>query len=328
MIDYIKLDVNADADALVKNPLLNFGAKINEQTGELIVNRYGYAKKVAQFGFMELIITTNIKTGYTKIELAGSLHKHAQAGTNYADFTHSDICKTIDSICGIICLPPDSFTIRHIEFGTNIKPTHSAENILSSLIAYKGKRFETREYNGSGYMKRFCFSQFDLKVYNKSKQYSLPYNLLRYEIKVFKMQYFARKNIELHTLSDLLRADLYKQLLETICHSIADLYWFDYRILVNDIINHKHRLVLTECINTEFWAKYRNAHSKKGYRKKLNRFNTLVKMYAPDCLKTYVENSITQKWFELLNSTHYLPLVLKPTVPIIYPHIVGKKEYP
>jgi hypothetical protein len=51
-------------------------------------------------------------------------------------------------------------------------------------------------------------------------------------------------------------------------------------------------------------------------------------MYAPDCLKTYVENSITQKWFELLNSTHYLPLVLKPTVPIIYPHIVGKKEYP
>ncbi len=326
MIDFIKCEIETTPEYLLSNTLLNFGARINEQTGEVIQNRHGYIKRVAQFGSMQISITTNAHTKYNKIELSGSIHKNAQNGTNSDDFNFHNICISITEICKITRLQPHNFVLRHIEYGVNIKPTHTAQNILNSIIAYKGKGYEIREFNGTGYMKRFCFTQFDVKIYDKSKQYLLPFNVLRYEIKVFKMQYFENRGINLKTLTDLLNFDTYTQLNTTLIDSIHNLYFFDYRINTKTINNRQHRSILTECLVTDFWVNYRKVHTPKGYKKKLQRFNYLVSLYAPDCLKTYILNSVLNKWNELKNSTPNLPHVENSIVPQIYPLIVGKNR--
>lgn len=328
MIDYIKTSIQTTPEYLLSNPNLNFGANTNLQTGEVLNNRYGYITQVAQFGAMQISISTNTQTNYTKIELSGSIHKHTQQGTNYSKFTYNDICNAIHAICEITQLQPDKFIIRHIEYGVNINTAHSPANLLKSIIAYKGKGYEIREYKGNGYMKRFCLSQYDVKIYDKSKQYNLPFDVLRYELKVFKMQVFARQNIHLQTFTDLLNFDTYTQLHATLIESIGNLYMFDYRINTAAIKNRLHRLVLTEGMNTEFWAKYRTAHSAKGYKKKVQRFNELVKQYAPDNLQTYLLNEISNKWHELQHSTPNLPNVENATVTNIYPLIVGKNIVP
>lgn len=328
MIDYIKTDIQTTPEYLLSNPKLNFGAKINELTGELIGNRYGYYTRVAQFGSMQITISTNAATNYTKIELSGSIHKHAQNGANVTDFNYKDICTAIHDICTLTGLQPYEFTLRHIEYGTNITTTHTPAHLLNSIIAYKGKGYELREYNGQGYMKRFCLSQYDVKIYDKSKQYELSHKLLRYELKVFKMQVFTRQGIRLQTFTDLLNIDTYTQLHRTLIDSINNLYMFDYRINTATIKNRLHRLILTEGMNTEFWAKYRTTHSVKGYKKKVQRFVELVKQYAPDNLQTYLLNAISNKWYELQHSTPNLPNVENATVTHIYPLIVGKNIVP
>ncbi len=323
MIDFIKTDILTTAEYLYNNPSLTFGLNINDKTGEVIKDRYGYITRVANFGQLQIKITKKIETEYTKIELSGSIHKHNKQGTNFEDFTFVDVVNTINQVCDLLKLPPNKFVIKHIEYGVNIKPTHSATNILNSIVAYKGKRYEIREYKGTGYMKRFCLSQYDVKIYDKSKQYSLASNLLRFELKVFKMQYFEKRCINITTFSNLLNPAIYTALFNTLVNCLDSIYMFDYRIQLNAINNTRERLTLTECINTNFWQNYRDTHSAKGYFKKANRFKDLVRKYAPDDLQLYLKTQIQNKWFELLNSTPILPHVQNATVPQNYPLIVG-----
>ena len=323
MIDFIKTDILTTAEYLYNNPSLTFGLNINDKTGEVIKDRYGYITRVANFGQLQIKITKKIETEYTKIELSGSIHKHNKQGTNFEDFTFVDVVNTINQVCDLLKLPPNKFVIKHIEYGVNIKPTHSATNILNSIVAYKGKRYEIREYKGTGYMKRFCLSQYDVKIYDKSKQYSLASNLLRFELKVFKMQYFEKRCINITTFSNLLNPAIYTALFNTLVNCLDSIYMFDYRIQLNAINNTRERLTLTECINTNFWQNYRDTHSAKGYFKKVNRFKDLVKKYAHDDLQLYLKTQIQNKWFELLNSTPILPHVQNATVPQNYPLIVG-----
>ncbi len=323
MIDFIKTDILTTAEYLYSNPNLTFGLNINDKTGEVIKDRYGYITRVANFGQLQIKITKKIETEYTKIELSGSIHKHNKQGANFEDFTFVDVVNTINQVCDLLKLPPNKFVIKHIEYGVNIKPTHSATNILNSIVAYKGKRYEIREYKGTGYMKRFCLSQYDVKIYDKSKQYSLASNLLRFELKVFKMQYFEKRCINITTFSNLLNPAIYTALFSTLVNCLDSIYMFDYRIQLNAINNTRERLTLTECINTNFWQNYRDTHSAKGYFKKVNRFKDLVKKYAHDDLQLYLKTQIQNKWFELLNSTPILPHVQNATVPQNYPLIVG-----
>lgn len=326
MIDYINTDLLTTPEYLLSNQNLSFGANVDEQTGELIKNRHGFITKVANFGSMKITISTNAETNYTKIQLSGSLHKHKQQSVNFNDFTFNDVCNTIQELCQKLCLQPEKFVLRHIEYGVNIKPVHTPLNLLNSIIAYKGKGYEKKEYKGTGYLKKFCLSQYNLKIYDKSKQYDLPYNVLRYELKVFKMQFFENKKIQLKTFSDLLNSNTYSQLNSTIYSSIQDLYMFDYRINSNLITNLRERLVLTEGSNSEFWTNYRTSKTPKAFQKKVKRFKDLVKRYAPDNLQNYLLVEISNKWSELLNSTPNLPNVEFSKVPIIYPYIVSKNK--
>jgi hypothetical protein len=323
MIDFLKSDILTTPEHLYSNPNLVFGLNIDSETGEVIKNRHGYITRVAQFGQLEIKISQNYETKHSKIELSGSLHKQHQGGANFNDYTFNDVTFTINQVCDLLRLSPDKFVIRHIEFGVNIKPINSACDVLNSIVAYKGKSYETREYNGKGYMKRFCLSQYDVKIYDKSKQYGLVDNILRFELKIFKMQYFEKRGIQLKTFNDLLYPSTYEPLIKPLITCFDNIYMFDYRITLNAIKCTRERLILTECTNTNFWSGYRVTHSAKGYTKKVKRFKDLVKKYAPDNLQLYIRNEIQNKWIELLNSTPILPHVKNAIVPQCYPLIVG-----
>jgi len=323
MIDFIKTEILTTPEYLFNHTDLEFSLKVNNKTGEVIQNSKGFITHIAEVGQLKIQITQNNDTNYSKIELSGSVHKHQQQGTNYKDYTFIDVVTTINQICDLLKLPPDKFIIRHIEYGLNIATKHSAKDILNSIIAYNGIGYEIRKYNGLGYLKRFGLSQYDLKVYDKSKQYGLSNNILRFELKVCKMQYFKTKGIHLNTLADLLNNTLYYSLFRTLHKCFEGLYLFDYRICLNAIKTVREQLILTECINTNYWKQYRDTHSAKGYTKKVNRFKDLVKKYAPDNLKLYLKTEIQNKWFELLNSTPILPPAKNSNVPQFYPLIVG-----
>ena len=44
---------------------------------------------------------------------------------------------------------------------------------------------------------KYCkLSQYSIKIYDKGKQYNLPYNLMRYEVRFTKMSIFKDKNVK------------------------------------------------------------------------------------------------------------------------------------
>lgn len=323
MIDYNKCDLITTPEYLLNNPNLDFVFRVNEKTGEVIKNKHGYVNRVAQFGNLKVFINENENQPQPRINLVGSIHQHYQGGTNFSDYTFTDICTTINEICDLLQLPPDKIAIHTFEFGLNLTIAHNVKDVLNSIIAYKkGKVFENNTFKGKGKGKICSMDHYNIKFYDKAMQGGLVGNLLRFEIHVGVMQFVQNKGLKLRTFADLLNKETYNYLLKILLRCFDSILMYDYRINLNAIEDYREQLVLTQGMNAMFWEGYEDTHSDKGYHKKVKRFKDLVKKYAPDNLHEYLKTEITNKWFELLNSTPILPHGKTDKVPQYYTSLI------
>lgn len=329
MIDYINIEIiNTAPEILTNNRLLNFGNMVNTDSGEVIQKRHGYLNKVAMYKNLKIEISTNLKTKFSTINITGSIHKYAQNNTNHQDFNFANVKETINELCNTLHLNPSNCLLHHIEFGLNINPLHSTTDILNSIILCKGIDYEKKEFNNTGYLKSFEFSQYKIKIYDKGKQYDLNNNLLRFEVKVQRMQYLHSKGIKINTLYDLTTSVFYTDLLKVIISNIDNILFYDYRIEQLQILNKNHLLIMAKGANPQYWIKLKNLVSANTFYKKLNEFKTLESKYAPTDLKTELKNIVSNKWNNLLNTCTNLPLVENNKVVRIYTNIVSKNIQP
>lgn len=329
MIDYINIEIiNTAPEILTNNRLLNFGNMVNTESGEVIQKRHGYLNKVAMYKNLKIETSTNLKTKFSTINITGSIHKYAQNNTNHQDFTFANVKDTINELCNTLHLNPSNCLLHHIEFGLNINPVHSTTDILNSIILCKGIDYEKKEFNNTGYLKSFEFSQYKIKIYDKGKQYDLNNNLLRFEVKVQRMQYLHSKGIKINTLQDLTTSVFYTDLLKVIILNIDNILFYDYRIEQLQVLNKNHLLIMAKGANPQYWIKLKNLVSANTFYKKLNEFKTLVSKYAPTDLQTELKNIVENKWNNLLNTCTNLPLVENNKVVRIYTNIVSKNIQP
>jgi hypothetical protein len=327
MDDFIKLKIDEPNESILSNSGLNFTEPINIDTGEIHLGRYGYTKRTAQFKGLVFELVHNKNTDKKYLEIFGSLHKFYHSGQNCNDYYLNELTATIKEICELVIVHPDQIKVHRLEFGVNIMVKHKTNNVINSFICYMGKPYELRQYEGRGYLKKFSLSQYELKVYNKGLQYNLNHNLLRYEIKVNRMDYLLKKGIEIECITDLLKPNVLLQLRQQIELTLDNFLFMDYRINLNEIKNKRERLILTEGSNPNFWNKYRETHSPKGYQKKVKVFKLLVLKYAPSNLQNEIKELVLAKW-DCLNSTPILPNVETKKVPQYYTHIVGNNIVP
>lgn len=323
MIDFIKLEFEVNQPELILNDSkLNFSGPVNLQSGEIVPARNGYNKQMADIKGMKLEYIQNTKTERKFFELSGSIHKYFHEGMNYKDYTLNELEQSINDISDILNINPTETKIHRIEFGVNITLPHLTQMVLNSIVTCKGKPHELRRYEGKGFMKLFQFAQYHVKVYNKGLQYPNAGNLMRFEVKVNRMDYLLKKGVKIESLADLLNSDILHQLRNLLKHNIENLLFTDYRINPKDIKNKRERFLLTQGMRSEFWEEYKQSHTNKAYYKKLKRFREIVLKYAPGNLHSEIQELILQKW-DLLNSTPILPRVIGPEVPQYYTHIVG-----
>ena len=301
---------------------------VNTDSGEVIQKRHGYLNKMAMFKNLKIEISTNLKTKFSTINLTGSIHKYAQDNTNHQDFNFANVKETINELCNTLHLNPSNCLLHHIEFGLNINPIHSTTDILNSIILCKGIDYEKKEFNNTGYLKSFEFSQYKIKIYDKGKQYDLNNNLLRFEVKVQRMQYLHSKGIKINTLQDLTTPVFYTDLLKVIISNIDNILFYDYRIEQLKNLNKKDLLIMAKGANPQYWIKLKNLVSANTFYKKINEFKTLVSKYAPTDLQTELKNIVENKWNNLLNTCTNLPLVENSKVVRIYTNIVSKNIQP
>lgn len=201
MIDGIKTyDLKTDPQKLIENQYLDghWKTTINSDAEPL----FDFAK---YFG-----LKFQLKHG--KVRLQGSVHIYRNAGRhNYDDFKAVDVAKVVRELSERFEINTAQTLLNNVEFGVNVVLPFGVHIVLNNLIVFKGEPFMKVVEEGMSYYQ--CKkTHFIIKIYDKGKQYKLPENVLRFEIKVMRMQYFETKGIKLRYLSDLLNMDIYESL--------------------------------------------------------------------------------------------------------------------
>jgi hypothetical protein len=133
------------------------------------------------------------------LELSGSIHRHAQGGSNWQDFTLLEFNAAVMRLSDTWGLDPRELTIRSIEPGVNIRPPVAPQEFLERIILHRTTKPERRyekSYTG-------IWIEHDIygsKFYDKGEHSNLDHDLLRYEIRA-EGSMLAKYGI--HTLADL-----------------------------------------------------------------------------------------------------------------------------
>ncbi|CAH0997409.1 hypothetical protein EMA8858_03542 [Emticicia aquatica] len=197
MIDYIKiLNLAVSSTDLENNKYLQDGWIIGSKNGEVLTQQTNY------FG-----LTFSIKN--TNVRLTGSIHKYENNGLhNHNDFTKTQVHEVINELSKKFEIDLQNSRLNNLEFGVNVVLPFEPKILLNSLITHKGEPF-TREIEEGKIYYQCKRSQFIIKIYDKGLQYHQVANILRFELKVLKMQFFKTKGIEVSVLADLLNDGIY-----------------------------------------------------------------------------------------------------------------------
>lgn len=285
MFDFIKTNIkNITPNELIKNPFLEFNTTVDSE-GEI-------KNRVAEYKNLRFKI---IDEKY--ININGSVHKYFNGGAhNYNNFTISDFVEVCIDLSEKFNINPYTAYLHNLEFGVNVILPFYTNEILNSIISYKGKECEVERYNGKGYLIRFPFDHYDLKIYNKGFQYQQDKNILRFEIKVKKMEYFRKRNIDIKCLSDLLNISNYPKLRSCLLKAFSEVLMYDSSIKIKGV-SQREKGVLINGRNPKYWIELKEQG--KEIKKKRTRFKNLVLKYGKQNIHQTIHSIIERNIIEI-----------------------------
>lgn len=259
--------------------------------------RHTTKKDSLYYEVQETYLILSKETKY-KLYISGSLHSNQFEGANFNDFYYSMLVCQIDKIMTIKGIDSNKMYLKNLEVGINIKVDFNILNHLErNLLVYKGNSFNQYKYDRMGkYIGFYCErpSRFEVKIYDKSLQYNLPYNLLRYEIKYKRMQTINKLGI--YQLSDLSN----KRNLELLFNEI--LTKFDY-ILLNEIppkkLSKAKKNYYQKVSNPIYWKCLNSEKNNIKYQNERRKFEAFKHKYCTN-IKNTLKSSMEAKFEELI----------------------------
>ena len=297
MIDGIKTyDAKVNPDHLEQNPYLAEHWNTTVHNADAVV-KYGIAEYLG--------LKFQIK--HQKVRMQGSLHKYRNNGKhNYDDFTVVEVGKIVKELSDRFGIDIQLTELNNVEFGVNVVLNFPVKLVLDNLIHYKGSPFMKVVEDGMSYYQ--CKkAHFIIKIYDKGLQYGLPDNVLRFEIKVMRMQYLKTKGIALRYLSDLLNVEIYEPLGNILTETFNSILFGD-NTLNERLLNNKELKTFLRANNPKTWEVTAGGQNQS---RKLNRLessylNVLDKYREGVNFKSVVAELIRAKSLEL--STIYRPM--------------------
>ena len=296
-VDFFKSRCFIENDEILKNPNLDFHSDLNESTGE------NSDIKVAILDHIQITYyPPNRQRSKTLIKVQGSLHKYynralskeykekyLSKGFNGNDFTFLQVVESIKHLCTRLNIDPHQMKLANLELGVNFIPPVDTIQILDGLILHQGVEFNKPE---SYQYRQVVHSQFYIKVYNKARQYLLPKELSRYELKYVKMTYL--NSIGIWTLADLTKTDAYKRFKSAFLATWRNTLFYDYSITKGNL-TEKQISNLKDYSNPIYWLRL-NSKRRDRPKKELKK---ITENYS-DNIQSKALEIIGLKWDELL----------------------------
>lgn len=209
-------------------------------------------------------------------EISGSLHKYFNDGKhNFNQFNKRDLISTIHTLGKELDLDLLQFKISGIEFGVNILPPISSQEIIDYSLMYKGRPFESKYHNDEGNYKQVELCQYKVKLYDKRLHYEAQGYEVGNETLRFELKYNVMRSINclgIYHLSDLKeRIDCLK---EPLINAWDNVLLFDPTI--NKNVNEEKKLKYN---NIKFWNDISNKN-KRSYRYHLKKLKKITDNYS------------------------------------------------
>lgn len=280
MIDGIKFEFEIeDINEFKKYLNISFTNDVDAATGEIKPNRFG---TIISRGKLENYdINLKESRGRTFVHVKGSLHKNYQNGENYERFTFENMQDELMHIQDVFNVSLKAVRIKNIEIGVNLEVDFEPYDCLQkNLLSYKGKDFRSFSPNkiDASIIGFDCeLSQYKLKIYDKGKQYKVKgKNLLRFEIKVFKMH--CLKKYELQTLDDLTDEQKVLSLKQFLLDKLGQII-FDDAEISTEKLNAKQLSTLNQGRLKNSWSRIKKLSCCQMQRKR-NRFNKIINVHG------------------------------------------------
>lgn len=249
----------------------------------------------------DLKTSCKIKVGYNNwIEFAGSITKYWYE-ENYTNLPYSDLVCAVYELADTLYSYPNDLILRSFEFGLNIllDDTIKVLNLTDLAFNYKNKFFQDMDGDNLATIgKRCVLQEYQLKLYSKSMQYKLPYELLRYEIKVHKKRILYPYNF--HTFDSLLNKNNLIFLKEQLIEKLSEVLFYDNTIPKHLLTNYERQL----CANWQSGIYRKNLlktnRQKFNYQKK--RLLETIDKYGELHLKPNLIQQVSDTWDNLLES--------------------------
>jgi hypothetical protein len=283
MIDYIQIK-------FVHKYFDNWFYPIKSEFKEIPTKRDKYFVK----RFKNLVVEVYPKSKTIKVE--GSLHRYFNGGThNHNDFDRVALYDTIVEVCQILNTAPQNAHIHGIEFGINVRTPFNPSFVLEHLLSLNT---ETAKKDQEFYFDfyEFDFAKYRFKIYNKSQQHKLDFDLLRVEVHVKKMQWLASKGSLLKTLEDLQQLQHLQKLGEILINCFDEIIIAEP--LETSTMTAKDAHQYEQLIKLDSWVKIAPL---QRFRQK-EKFERIIDQYVKGVtLKEILRGFILQKWNELLS---------------------------
>lgn len=293
MIDNIKFSImdreRFEID-IENNNLISLKSSFDRITGD--TSDY---PKIGKYHNLEIRITQ------TTISIKGSMHKYyniitGSGNQNHNDFGFSQWEFTINQLCEKLQINKEETKITNLEFGFNLEVTKSPKLIIDNQVLMYDFKDHNRKHNyrGKGSYKEFEKTDYSIKVYDKSKQYSLlDYNILRMELKIINSRYLHKMGIiNLNQLS----RNTFKTLFSCFLTHFNKLMIVDSIKAPKDIRDDQ-MFLFKMCINPNHW----NSIDAKEKKETKRDFKKIMNKHKHNKTQSILRESITTKYKLLIN---------------------------
>ena len=282
MVDYFKALINIQNEARLKQLASEgvFSTVLNEtdpETGELIKEAFIYENFYIRPTKNGLLIRGSLHKYRSRIKgIATRKQIEQYQGFNGDLFTLSDINETLQTLCEVIGFAPSLAVLQNIEIGVNCEVSFDPKEFLKGMLFHRSN-FDYKTDHEGNYI-QFNYQTYFLKIYNKGKQYDLPRNVLRVEIKVMAMKKLKDVGVELETLNDI-RAVTLLQAFEVLYNEFEAVTYYDHTLRLEDLTSKQQGKAI-EYQNKNYWQeldKYKKARQLKQLETMIQEFSNNLK---------------------------------------------------
>jgi hypothetical protein len=233
--------------------------------------------------------------------IKGSFHKNHERGTNYKRFGYVDLQAEIKHLCDGLQLQPQDIRLQNIEVGVNLLLPYNVNwfintaVLLHKTIAYTDYRPDRTGRILGRYAEH---AQYSIKCYDKGVQNLLDYQLMRFEVRITKMQAVSAYGIE--TVADLMNRNKVAALLRLLTVAWDNTLTHEPSLDTNTAaLTDIQKELMKEGRNRDYWLRL---HREKGqyFNKQRTKFRQLSKQYTTSRTHEVVRGLIVSEWGELV----------------------------